>query len=205
MENEKEIKGQTKNWANPTPAGLVALAAACIGFFALLNGYVDKSAMPLLGCWLIGGFFVQLIVGLLDLKGGNHTGGNTFLFFSAFFMLAGGLEMFFKYNQIMLGSPLETRIDGYLWIAPTLALLMWTPAFLTPFSLLSLVVLALDIALPFITLIDLRILPGSLSFIPAYALLAAGLAALYLSAALVVNTAFGRTAYPILQKNKKAG
>jgi len=40
-----------KEWANPTPAGLVALAVACVCFFALLNGYVNPSAMPLVGCW----------------------------------------------------------------------------------------------------------------------------------------------------------
>ena len=32
-----------KEWANPTPAGLVALAVACFGFFALLSGKVEPS------------------------------------------------------------------------------------------------------------------------------------------------------------------
>ena len=186
-----------KEWANPTPAGLVALAVACFCFFALLNGFVGQSAMPLIGCWLIGGFVIQFVVGLLDLKSGNHAGGNTFLFFCSFFMLVGGLEMIFKYNAILAGTPLDTRIDGYAWMALTLALLLWTPAFLKTFGLLSLIVLALDIALPFITLIDLRILPAHLSFIPAYALLAAALLAIYLSAALVVNPMYGKKVFPL--------
>jgi hypothetical protein len=42
--------------------------------------------------------------------------------------------------------------------------------------------------LPFMTLINLRILPESLAFIPAYALLVAGLIALYLSAAIIVGS-----------------
>ena len=200
MENEKEIMVKTKEWANPTPAGLVALAVACFCFFALLNKFVEPSAMPLIGCWLIGGFIVQVIVALIDLKGGNSAGGNTFLFFCAFFMLVGGLEMFLKYSGIVSGAPLDTRIDGYAWMALTLALILWTPAFLKPFSLLSLVVLAIDVALPFITLIDLRILPASFSFIPAYALLVAGLIALYLSAALVVNATLGKQIYPVISK-----
>jgi len=198
MEDVKEITVKTKEWSNPTPAGLVALAVACFCFFALLNGLIEPSAMPLIGCWLIGGFVVQAIVAILDLKGGNSTGGNTFLFFCAFFMLVGGLAMFFKYSAIVSGAPLDARIDGYAWAALTLTMLLWTPAFLKPFSLLSLIVIALDVALPVITLIDLQILPGSFAFIPAYALLAAGLIGIYLSAAIVVNTARGKKFYPVL-------
>ena len=197
-ENLQEIQVKTKDWANPTPAGLVALAVACFCFFALLNGFVEASAMPLVGCWLLGGFVVQLIVALLDLKGGNYAGGNTFAFFCAFFMLVGGLEMFLKYNGITSGALLDTRVDGFAWLALTLAVYLWTPAFMKPFGLLSVVVLALDVALPFITLVDLKILPSSFSPIAGYALLASGLVAIYLSSALVVNTTFKKTIYPII-------
>ncbi|MDR2687484.1 MAG: GPR1/FUN34/YaaH family transporter [Oscillospiraceae bacterium] len=202
MEHPKEPNVQAKPWANPTPAGLVALAVACFCFFALLNGFVGKSAMPLVGCWLLGGFAVQLVVALLDLKGGNHAGGNTFLFFSAFFMLVGGLEMFVKYSALAAGTPADTRVDGYAWLALTIAVYLWTPAFFKPFGLLSLVVLALDVALPFITLVDMQVLPAAFSKVSAYALLAAGVIALYLGAAQVVNTAFGRKVYPVIEKRK---
>jgi len=204
----KEVKVQVKEWANPTPAGLVALAVACFCLFAQLNGFVKPSAMPLIGCWLIGGFVVQLIVGLLDLKGGNYTGGNTFLYFSAFFMLVGGLEMFLKYNGIAAGAPLDTSIDGFAWIALTLVVYLWTPAFLKSFNLLSLIVLALDVALPFKTTVNLGLLAGNdlepvFKTIAAYALLTAAVLAIYLSAALVVNTAFGKKIYPVIEAKKK--
>ena len=202
MQNSQEINTRTKEWSNPTPAGLVALAVACFCFFAMLNGNVEKSALPLIGCWLLGGFVVQLIVGLLDLKGGNFAGGNTFLFFSAFFMLVGGLEMFVKYNGIVSGITLDGRVDGYAWIALTISLVAWTPAFFKTFSLLSLIVLFVDVALPFIALIDLKILPASFSVIPAYALLLAAVLAIYLSAALIVNTTFGKKIYPVIEKKK---
>ncbi len=91
----------SKEWANPTPAGLVALAAACACFFALLTGRVSASAMPLIGCWLLGGFVIQIVVALLDLKSGNLAGGNTFLFFSAFFMLVSGLEMLLRSGNVV--------------------------------------------------------------------------------------------------------
>jgi len=190
-------------WANPTPAGLVALAVACFCFFGLLNGFVEPSAMPLIGCWLIGGFVIQLVVALVDLKDRNHAGGNTFLFFSSFFMLAGGLEMFVKYRGILEGAPLDARIDGYAWLVLTIVVLLWTPAFMKPFSLLSLIVLPLNVALPFITLIDLKILPSSFAPIPAYALLVAGCVGIYFSAALVVNTALGKKFYPVIEPKTK--
>ena len=192
-----------KEWANPTPAGLVALATACYCFFGMFCGFVEKSAMPLIGCWLVGGFVVQVVVGLLDLKGGNYAGGNTFLFFSAFFMLVGGIEMFVKYNGIAAGAPLDTRIDGFAWLCLTMAVYLWTPAFFKTFNLLSLVVAALDVALPFITLIDLKVLPASFQPVPGIALLVSGSVAVYLGAALVVNTTFGKKIYPVIDIKRK--
>lgn len=192
-----ETRVTMKEWANPTPAGLVALAVACACFFALLTGRVQASAMPLVGCWLMGGFVIQLAVALLDLKGGNATGGNTFLFFSAFFMLVGGMEMLLKYQAIQSGAPLDARIDGYAWCILTLVVYLWTPAFFTRFSLLSVVVLLLDVALPFIALTDLGVLEKSWSQVAAWSLLGAGLVAVYLGAAMVVNGAFGRKVYPL--------
>ena len=201
MENPTPTPAQ-KEWANPTPAGLVALSVACFTFFALLNGFVEKSAMPLVGCWLLGGFAVQIFVGLLDLKSGNLPGGNTFLFFSAFFMLVGGIEMFVKCSGMTSGNLVDTRIDGFAWLALTIAVFLWTPAFMKNFGLLSLVVIALDVALPFITLNDFKVLPASLVPVPAYALLAAGCVALYLSGALIVNGTFGKKIYPVIEKKK---
>lgn len=188
----------SKEWANPTPAGLVALAVACACFFAVLTGRVETSALPLVGCWLLGGFVVQLIVGLLDLKERNHAGGNTFLFFSAFFMLVGGISMLLKYQAILEGAPLDARIDGYAWCVLAGVLLLWTPAFLKKFTLLSVVVLLLDIALPIVALTDLALIPAELSHVAGWALLAAGVCAVYLCSALVVNQAFGRTVYPVI-------
>jgi len=198
MENLQEIKVQTKEWSNPTPAGLVALAVACFCFFALLNGFVGHDALPIIGCWLIGGFVIQVVVGLLDLKGGNNTGGNTFLFFSAFFMLATGMGMFFKY--FAGAGEISPVIDGYAWLCLSIVLILWTPAFLKPFGILSLLVLTLCVALPFISLLDLGVLGAEFKVVPAYALLIAGLFGIYLSSAMVVNKAYGREVYPLFLK-----
>ncbi len=197
MKEPTNVPSAPKEWANPTPAGLVALATACACFFALLTGNVTSAAMPLIGCWLLGGFIIQIVVALLDLKGGNNTGGNTFLFFSAFFMLTSGLEMLLKYKAIVAGSPLDGRIDGFAWAVLTIVVWLWTPAFFTKFSLLSVIVVLLDIALPFIALTDLGVLPKGYSHVAAWTLLAAGAVAVYLCAAIVVNTAFKKTVYPL--------
>lgn len=190
-------KVEVKEWSNPTPAGLVALAVACFCFFAILTGKVNHGAMPLLGCWLIGGFVVQFVVALLDLKGQNHTGGNTFLFFSAFFMLVGGMEMIMKFDLINKGIAFDAHIDGWAWLVLTLATLLWTPAFFRSTRLLTMIVLALDVSLPFIALMDLGLLPKSYAVIPAWGLLFAGAVAIYLSSAIVVNTAYGKALYPL--------
>ena len=197
---------QIKEWSNPTPAGLVALAVACFCFFALLSGKVTHDALPLLGIWLLGGFVVQLVVALIDLKGGNTTGGNTFLFFSAFFMLVGGLEMITKFLMATNNIALDARIDGWAWLVLTIVVMLWTPAFLKTPLVLSLIVFAFDISLPFITLMDLGILSKDFAVIPAWGLLIAGIFGIYLSAAMVVNTAFGREVYPMpgpIIKDKK--
>ena len=197
MEN-KEMNTMTREWSNPTPAGLVALAAACVCFFALLTGRVSASAMPLIGCWLLGGFVIQIVVALLDLKGGNYAGGNTFLFFSAFFMLVSGLEMLMKYQAITAGAPLDGHIDAYVWGVLTVVVWLWTPAFFKKFNLLSIIISFLDIALPLIALNDLGVLPKSLVWIPAWSLLLAGMVAVYLGAGMVVNTTYGKKVYPLI-------
>lgn len=188
---------QIKEWANPTPAGLVALAVACFGFFALLTGNVTSAAMPLLGLWLLGGFVVQIVVAVIDLKGGNSTGGNTFLFFSAFFMLVSGSEMIFKFLMANNKVILDAHIDGWAWLCLTFVMYLWTPAFFKANFFLTLIVLALDVALPFLALIDLGVLSKSLSKIPAWSLLAAGIVGIYLASATIVNTAFGKKIYPM--------
>jgi len=183
---------ENKNWANPTPAGLVALAVACFGFFALLCGFVDKSAMPLLGCFLIGGFVIQIVVALLDLKSGNLSGGNTFLYFSIYFMLVSGAEMFFKYY----GTGLDTRIDGWAWMVLMLVVALWTPAFYKGPAILFLIVMGLNVAVPCIVVSDLKIFAPEISAvfskIAGWSLLVCGIMGIYLSAALIVNGTYGR-------------
>ncbi len=187
---------ENKQWANPTPAGLVALAVACFGFFALLTGQVTKGALPLLGCFLIGGFFIQLVVALLDLKAQNTAGGNTFLYFSAYFMLVSGAEMFLKY----FCGGLDTRIDGWAWLCLMLVVALWTPAFFKSPAILFLIVAVLNVAVPCIAFSDLKLFAPevnqALSAVAGCALLVCGILGIYLSAAIIVNTTFEKNIFP---------
>jgi len=197
----KEI--DNNEWANPPPAGLVSFAVACFGFFATLTGKVEASASVLLGIWLLGGFIIQIIVALLDLKSGNIAGGNTFLFFSGFFMFVGGTGMITKFFFAMKGIPIDTRIDGWAWIVLTVVLILWTPSFFKGPLTLAIIIIITNLASPFITLIDLKILPHDFAFIPGYILLIAGIIAIYLSTALVINGTYGRTILPITREVKE--
>ncbi|HZK44097.1 MAG TPA: GPR1/FUN34/YaaH family transporter [Syntrophomonadaceae bacterium] len=187
-----------KGWANPAPAGLVALAMACFCFFALLTGKVTSAAIPLLGCWLLGGFVVQITVGIIEMLEGNTTGGNVFTFFAAFFMLVGGMEFLLKYFAGVNGLVLDTRIDGWAWATLAIALIMWTPAYLKQSPLImSLVVLFLDVALPLIALMDMKVISSSFGPIAGISLLIAGILALYVSSSIILNTAFERQVLPM--------
>lgn len=186
----------SKGWANPAPAGLVALAMACFCFYALLTGKVDHSAIPLLGCWLIGGFFVQVIVAIIEILEGNTTGANVFTFFSAFFMLVGGLEFFVKFAASLNGWVIDSRIDGWAWLTLAIALLAWTPAYFKGSFAMSLVVLALDVAVPLIALSDMKVISG-FSNLAGNFLLIAGILGLYVASAIILNTAFGKTVLPL--------
>jgi Predicted membrane protein len=200
------MSGDGKGWANPAPAGLVALGLACFTFYYILLGYESwgfespAGALPLLGCWLMGGFVIQVIVGIVELMEGNTTGGNVFTVFSAFFMLAGGLEFFVKYFAAANKWPiaLNTVVDGWAWLALAVFIVLWTPAYFKGTSILALAVIFLDIAVVAIALMDLKILDKATGDpIAAYTLLITGILALYLSAALVLNTAFGKSILPI--------
>jgi succinate-acetate transporter protein len=135
-------------------------------------------------------------VALMDLRSGNAPGGNTFLYFCSFFMLVSGVEFLIK----SFAPGLDTRVDGWAWFALTLVVWLWTPAFFKSPLMLTVVVVALDIALPFITLMDLKVFPAEFvkagAPIAAWSLMVSGLSAIYLASATILNGAFGKTVLP---------
>ncbi|MDL2269664.1 GPR1/FUN34/YaaH family transporter [Desulfosarcina sp. OttesenSCG-928-G17] len=190
---------QEHSFANPGPSGLGALAMACFCFYALLSGKVTGAAMPILACWMVGGGIVQLTVGLIELKDHNLTGGNVFTFFAAFFMFATAFSLATKYGLTQAGLPMDTRIEGWGWLAGTGFLIAMTPNYLKSTKLLFCIVVLLDVALLCITALDLQLDINRALFagIAAWTLLLSGCIAIYLVAAVSINTNFGRAVLPV--------
>jgi uncharacterized protein len=191
------MSGDGKGWANPAPAGLVALAVACFTFYSLFSGKVEGSALPLLGCWLLGGFVVQLFVGIIEILEGNLVGGNVFTFFSAFFMLTTAVECFYKFWAAKNQVKLDGRIDGWAWIALSTSLTLWTPAYLKSVLVMSSLVISLDIAVWIVTFMDLGMIPrADWAPMAGLFLLIGGILGLYMAAAVILNGAFGKVILP---------
>ena len=111
-------------------------------------------------------------------------------------MLVTGMELIFKYFAGLNGWVIDARIDGWALAALAIALLAWTPAyFKSPLSLLA-VVLALDVAVPLIALMDMQVLSSTFSPVAGNFLLLAGLFGLYTATAVVLNTVYGRVILP---------
>jgi len=194
------MSGHGSGWANPAPAGLVALGVAGLTFYALLSGSVSAGALPLLGCWLMGGALVQFTVGVIELKEGALVGGNVFLFFSGFFMLAGALEMFVKYfaAAYKFPIPLDAHIDGYAWIILSIALIFLTPVYMkSSNTVMGLILILLTPAAILVALMDGGWI-GATPWKPiaAYLLGGVGLLGVYMASAIWVNSTFGRTIMP---------
>ncbi|MDR3090396.1 MAG: GPR1/FUN34/YaaH family transporter [Desulfobulbaceae bacterium] len=187
------------SFANPSAAGLGALAVACFGFGAVFTGQVQLGGLPLLAAWLIGGGIVQLTVAVIELKDHNLTGGNVFLFFCAFFMFGAALSTLAKFLMLtgMFGDvkPL-TMVEGYCWMAGAAFLTVVSPAYLKSAKPMFIAVVLLDIVLWMIVLADMGKLDPTLKPVIGYLLYVAGWIGIYMVAALVNNAAFGRQVVP---------
>lgn len=186
-------------FVSPGPAGLGALAVACFGFGAVFSGKVGLGGLPLLAAWLVGGGIVQYTVAVMELKDHNMTGGNVFLFFSAFFMFGAALSVMAKYLMLsgMIGTVKpESMVEGFCWMAGASFLTAVTPSYLKSPTPLFLIVLLLDVVLWLIVGLDMGMLGAEIKPVIGYLLYAAGWIAIYLVAAIVNNNIYGRVVLP---------
>jgi len=125
---------QEHTFASPGPAGLGALAVACFGFGAVFMGWVKVEGLPILFAWLVGGGVVQYTVAVMELKDHNITGGNVFLFFSAFFMFGASLSVLAKFFMIKFGMAPHGYVEGWTWMAGAgfLTWARWIPMSASP-------------------------------------------------------------------------
>ncbi len=187
-------------FVSPGPAGLGALAVACFGFGAVFTGKVGLGGLPLLAAWLVGGGIVQFTVAVMELKDHNMTGGNVFLFFSAFFMFGAALSVFAKYLMLsgVMGSVKPApMVEGYCWMAGASFLTAVTPAYLKGPKPLCMIVLLLDVALWIIVGLDMGLIGASMKPVVGYLLFASGWLGIYIVAAMVNNHVYGKTVVPL--------
>ena len=186
------------SFATPGPAGLAALAVACFGFAAVFLGKVGLGGLPLLAAWLIGGGIVQLSTAWIELKDHNITGGNVFLFFSAFFMFAAALSVFAKFMLLSNNIKPLSYVEGWCWMAGAGFLTVVTPAYFKSPKPMGILVVLVDIVLWSIVFMDLGISdPKIFKPLCAYLLIATGWIGIYMSGAIVCNTVYGKTVFPI--------
>lgn len=190
---------QDHTFVSPGPAGLGALAVACFGFGAVFTGKVGLGGLPLLAAWLVGGGIVQYTVAVMELKDHNMTGGNVFLFFSAFFMFGAALSVLAKYLMLsgIIGAVKpDSMVEGFCWMAGAAFLTAVTPSYLKSPTPLFLIVLFLDIALWIIVGLDMKLIGAELKPVVGYLLYATGWLGIYLVAAIVNNHIYGRVVLP---------
>lgn len=189
-------------WANPVPAGLISLAVAVFMFGAMFMGYTKSpGCMPIMGFWLLGAFFVQIVVAVIELKSGSINAGNVFLFFSAFFCFTTGAELIFKYMAIVLQwAPVyDGHVDGWAWLAIGIALIPITFCYLkkAPLSM-NLMVFSLDFAVIFIVGMDIGWMShNAVASYAGYGCFLAGIFAIYSAGAMLLNSSYGRTILPM--------
>jgi succinate-acetate transporter protein len=185
------------SFASPAPAGLAALAVACFGFGAVFLGKVAVEGLPLLFAWLMGGCLVQYTTAVIELKDHNITGGNVFLFFSAFFMLAAALSVISKFLMIKFGMKPAVHVEGWMWMAGASFLTLVTPAYAKNTALIFILVLIVDVVLWMIVGVDTGWFGDPAVFKPiiGWALVVCGFMGVYLAGAVVCNTVYGKAIF----------
>lgn len=190
---------QEHSFASPAPAGLAALAVACFGFAATFLGMVTVEGLPLLAAWLIGGCLVQYTTAVMELKDHNITGGNVFLFFAAFFMLAAALSTISKFFMIKFGMKPAVHVEGWMWMAGAGFLTIVTPAYARASSLFFTIVVMVDAILWMLVGLDTGWYgdPTIVKPIIGWGLVVVGWIGIYFAGAGTCNAVYGKQVYPI--------
>lgn len=190
---------QEHSFASPGPAGLAALAVATFGFGAVFFGKVAVEGLPLLFAWLMGGALVQYTVAVMELKDHNILGGNVFLFFSAFFMLAAALSTLSKFFMIKFGMKPAVTVEGWMWMAGAAFATVVTPAYAKSNLIIFIVVAMITVGLWIIVGLDTGWYGDPLVLKPIFGWICiiSGFLSLYLAGAVVCNTVYGKVVFPV--------
>jgi succinate-acetate transporter protein len=180
--------------ADPGPLGLAAFAMTTFVLSMFNSNLVDARGLPVvLGLALAYGGIVQLIAGIWEFRTGNTFGAVAFCSFGAFWLSFWALNVF--YAKGITGNA-GHAVGVYLWAWAiftaymTIAALRVSGAVLLVFVLLTITFILLAIGASGAH--------ENLTHWGGYLGLATAAAAWYASAAVVINTTFGRTVMPVM-------
>lgn len=181
---------ETDKVANPAPLGLACFGLTTVALSAVNAGLLPPEALPAVVplAFSVGGL-AQIIAGVLEFRNGNTFGMIAFTAYGAFWWWYAFLVWTIGAGWIKVPHPSGIGFILLLWGVFTLY--MWIPTFRLNRSLW---VIFLLLWITFFVLAggDLG-MGASWHVAGGYLGVATGLAALYLSFALVTNETFGRT------------
>ncbi len=172
--------------APATPSALVSYAIMTWMAAAFMTGLVSPEATLLAAMVAIVAFIPLVVTGITSLRMGDLVGGNTFLYFAAFFALGSGLCWFMQYMAYIYNWTYDVRILGWEWLILATVLTMTTPAFTKPRSVL-ISISVVDIALYISALSFLGIVSSGVIFIGGILYFIAGAFAWYTAAAVMLG------------------
>jgi uncharacterized protein len=118
---------------------------------------------------------------------GDLAGGNTFLYFSAFFALGSGLCWLGQFFADLYGWAYDMRILGWEWLILATVLTLTTPAFKRPRTVFV-SICVVDIALYISALMYLGLLGAMAATIGGILYFVAGVLAFYTAAAVILSS-----------------
>jgi succinate-acetate transporter protein len=180
--------------ADPAPLGLAAFALTTFLLSLFNAGLLNEAGEPVVfSLALFYGGLGQFAAGMWEFKNKNTFGATAFSSYGAFWLAFWGLEHF--YAGKIPAAQLEVAVGWFLIAWGIFTAYMWIGSFKVNTAVMM-VFLLLTATFFLLGLGDLLGATG-IGMIGGYVGIATAIAAWYASAAVVINTNFGRTVLPV--------
>ncbi|HEX6711030.1 MAG TPA: acetate uptake transporter [Rubrobacter sp.] len=180
--------------ADPAPLGLAAFALTTFLLSLFNAGLLNEAGEPVVfSLALFYGGLGQFAAGMWEFKNKNTFGATAFSSYGAFWLAFWGLEQF--YADKIPAAQLEVGVGWFLIAWGIFTAYMWIGSFKVNTAVM-IVFLLLTATFFLLGLGDLLGASG-IGMIGGYVGIATAIAAWYASAAVVINTNFGRTVLPV--------
>lgn len=184
------ITNEARKYPNPAPLGLAGFALTTWLLSMINAGWFSGDALNLvLACALAYGGTAQMIAGVMELPRGNTFGATAFISYGAFWW-SFALFVLFLHDKVPAGF-----VGWYLFLWGVFTFYMWLGTFRSPKALQA-IFLALWVTFFLLAAGDWA---GSAALHAAggYVGLVTAVLAFYLSAAEIINDAYGREVLPV--------